>query len=271
MIESNKLGKYLDILQIFRGLAAILVVFHHSIGSIKYYHNINLLWLDLLQSIGKYGVDFFFILSGFIISYTAYFKKNHTNAFSSYIKNRLIRIYVPYLPLGIFMFCHYVYFPSFSNSSREISPITSFTLMPHGNPALSVAWTLTYEVIFYILFSVYFFSEKLMQVLFFSWSCLIIYFNWLTDLILIDLPIIKHLLSAYNLEFILGILLSYSILIKFRLNIYLVVFLSIMICCLFFISITYNYNEQLYFSQNILFSFFCFLLIYFSLRIRIIK
>lgn len=262
MIESHKTTKYLDILQVFRGIAALMVVLHHSIGSINHYHNIDNYGLNLLQSIGKFGVDFFFILSGFIISYTAYFKKNNPKAFSNYVKNRLVRIYIPYLPIGVLMFLLYTYFPLFSNGSREISVLTSLTLFPSGSPALSVAWTLTYEIIFYILFSVYFISNRFWQIFSFSWVCLIIYFNWIFQSALPDIALIKCFLSVYNLEFILGTILSFFIIINFRFNLYFVRFMALFFAVYFFITYALSLDFIFNFYPNLLFSLFCFFLIY---------
>jgi exopolysaccharide production protein ExoZ len=72
MTESK--NRYLNSLQIFRGIAALMVVVHHTVGSLKYYHNIKNSFLDGIGMFGKFGVDFFFILSGFIISYSVYYK-----------------------------------------------------------------------------------------------------------------------------------------------------------------------------------------------------
>jgi peptidoglycan/LPS O-acetylase OafA/YrhL len=160
-MEKQNKSQYLDVLQIFRGIAAVMVVIHHSTGSLKYYHHLDNPFLVFIGLLGKYGVDFFFVLSGFIISYSSYFKIKQPGAFKNYVINRVLRIYIPYLPIGIFMLLLYTYIPSFSSVDRSISTITSLTLFPDGNPALSVAWTLTFEIIFYILFSIMFFSKKL--------------------------------------------------------------------------------------------------------------
>ena len=112
-MDNNSKTKYLDVLQIFKGIAAIIVVLHHAIGSIKYYHNIEYPILNYIGSFGKFGVDFFFLVSGFIISYAAFYKYSEPNSFSNYLKNRLIRIYTPYLPIGIFMLIAYTLLPGF--------------------------------------------------------------------------------------------------------------------------------------------------------------
>ena len=144
-MSSNTKSQYLDVLQIFRGISALMVVLHHSIGSLRYYHKINYPFLDFIGRIGKFGVDFFFVLSGFIITYSAFYKYNEPDSFRNYVKNRLLRVYVPYLPIGIFMLLLYTLLPSFSNGNRDISSFASLTLIPNGRPALSVAWTLSCE------------------------------------------------------------------------------------------------------------------------------
>lgn len=66
-MKSSKV-KYLDSLHIYRGIAVLFVVIHHNAASIRYYHNFDSSILSFAGQIGKYGVDFFFVLSGFIIS-----------------------------------------------------------------------------------------------------------------------------------------------------------------------------------------------------------
>ena len=70
-----------------------------------------------------------------------------------YFHARLIRIYVPYLPVGIGMYLVDMLLPGLSESDRSPGLLTSFTLLPSNSPpALSVAWTLVHELIFYGLF-----------------------------------------------------------------------------------------------------------------------
>ena len=209
-MNSNSKSQYLDVLQIFRGIAALMVVVHHSIGSIKYYHKIDSSFLSLVGAIGKYGVDFFFVLSGFIIAYTAYYKYDAPNAFSDYVKSRLIRIYVPYLPIGVFMLLLYSFFPSLSHGNRDLSVLTSLTLIPHGNPALSVAWTLSFELCFYMLFSLSFFSRKAWNFLVVFWVLSVVVFNYtsLASLAILKTPFLYVLFSPYNIEFVFGFILA---------------------------------------------------------------
>ena len=152
--------KYFDILQIYRGIAALLVVIHHTYASFAHFNHFDLPVLAFIAKIGKLGVDFFFVLSGFIITYTTFKYRGDSSYFKKYAFNRIIRVYIPYLPISLAMLALYYLLPSLSGSDRSVSLLTSLTLLPHGNPALSVAWTLIFEMFFYLVFSINFFSKK---------------------------------------------------------------------------------------------------------------
>ncbi len=265
-MNNNSKSQYLGVLQLFRGFAALMVVVHHSIGSLKYYHKIDYPILDYVASIGKFGVDFFFVLSGFIITYSAYYKYNEPNAFNHYIKNRLIRIYVPYLPIGIFMLVVYTLLPEFSNGNRDISLLTSLTLIPYGNPALSVAWTLSFELCFYLLFSLSFFSKKVWNGFVFVWFMAIIIFTYspLSSLQFLKIPIFRILFLPYNIEFILGFLLALVIINKIKLNLFLVIFALVLFFSTF-LYCTVNHFNFFKFDLNMLFALGIFLFIYIAI------
>ncbi|WP_081897855.1 acyltransferase [Flavobacterium sp. 83] len=262
MIRNSK-SQYLDVLQLFRGLAALMVVLHHSIGSLKYYHKIDFPFINYLGSIGKFGVDFFFVLSGFIITYSAFYKYKEPNSFSNYCKNRLIRIYVPYLPIGIFMLLIYTFLPAFSNSDRAISVLTSLTLLPDGNPALSVAWTLSFELCFYLLFSISFISKKGWNWFVIGWFVTIIIFNYslFTTLQFLKSPFFRILFSTYNIEFILGFVLAQLVVLKMQVN-RILLFLLLFIAFMFFFYCTFNHLKLFSFDVNLLFAFVAFLSIF---------
>ncbi|MEC4005495.1 acyltransferase [Flavobacterium sp. SUN052] len=265
MIEGSK-SNYLNILQIFRGIAALMIVFHHTIGSIKFYHKIDFPFFNLLGLFSKYGVDFFFILSGFIISYATYYKYKEPNSFTKYIKNRLIRIYIPYLPIGISILVLYSILPNFSNATRNISTLTSITLIPDGSPALSVAWSLSYELCFYFLFSLSFISKKIWYIFLIVWFSAILAVNYyFTEIFkLFNNPFLTVLLSAYNIEFIFGFFLAMIILKKIKLNLKLMLSLLFIATASSFYCILTNYS-LFYFSNNLLFIFISFIIIYLAI------
>lgn len=219
-MQAESKNRYLDVLQIFRGIAALMVVVHHAVGSLHYYHKIDYTLLNLLGKFGKLGVDFFFVLSGFIISYSAYYKYNEPDSFKKYVQHRIIRVYVPYLPIGILMYALYTYLPGFSNGNREISLLTSLTLFPKGNPALSVAWTLTFELCFYLLFSISFYSKKLWNLFMVVWTALILLCNYspLQNSPILRYPIFRVFFSTYNIEFLIGYVLSLIIIYQIKIS-----------------------------------------------------
>lgn len=264
-MQNNKI-KYIDVLQILRGIAALMVVLHHSVGSIRYYHKINYPWLNFLGAIGKYGVDFFFVLSGFIISYSAFYKYNEPNAFKKYVLNRLVRIYIPYLPIGIFLLICYSLVPNFSSVDRNISSFTSLTLIPYGNPALSVAWTLSFELFFYLVFSITFFSKKIWHYFLIGWFIVIIVGNYFVENAINSLnPLLKIVLSLYNFEFILGYLLAQIIIKNIKVNLNLTIITTFLLTILFlFVKL---YEIKLFsFDLNLLFAFIIFLLLYIAIN-----
>lgn len=259
--------KYLDSLQIYRGLAALFVVIHHNTASIKYYHNFDSPILNFVGHIGKYGVDFFFVLSGFIISYTSISKVNMKGTLEKYLKNRFLRIYVPYLPIGVLVYLIYMFLPSLSNTSREISALTSLTLIPHGKPALSVAWTLTFELLFYIFYSLRFIGKSVFRICLFLWLSIIIVNLFLPETIINNEALYKLITSPYNIEFLLGVLLSYLYLKGIKINFHL----NILMLLLLGISFLYIVGYEIIFFDflpNLMFSLFVLFMIYFTITYK---
>ncbi|WP_339584972.1 acyltransferase family protein [Aquabacterium sp. G14] len=152
------------------------------------------------------GVDFFFVLSGFIIAHSSLRPDSLQGGAREYFKARFIRIYVPYLPIGVGIYLLYLLLPNLSQAERSPSLLTTFLLMPSdAPPALSVAWTLVHEMIFYLIFSLWFFSRKAF------WSVLAI---WVASILLAWFSHVTmsrfatYFLSPLNLCFILGLGIS---------------------------------------------------------------
>lgn len=158
-------------LEVGRAVAAIMVVMHHASMSANdftrggSYHFIE--W-------GFYGVDFFFVLSGFIIYHVHHRDPRTLIAARRYLGRRLRRIYTPYLPISVLMMAGYMLLPGLSEGVRDWSVFTSLTLLPSdGPPALSVAWTLVYEMIFYIFF-LSFYATRLFWFGVASWTVVVL-------------------------------------------------------------------------------------------------
>ncbi|EKK7732625.1 acyltransferase, partial [Cronobacter sakazakii] len=129
----------LHTLQIVRGVAAMMVVTNH-------------LWGTVFGGIFKYngglGVDIFFVLSGFLMVFT----QKETRGPIEFLSGRIFRIYPMYilvsLPLIIMMVEVNNPFKILSN----LFLIPTFGQLQH-RLANDPAWTLVYEMIFYVMFS----------------------------------------------------------------------------------------------------------------------
>ncbi|AJW64739.1 O-acetyltransferase OatA [Elizabethkingia miricola] len=140
----------IDALQIIRGYAAILVVLCH-------------IWNDgwlpqILVDLGGFGVDIFFVLSGFIMCLTVKLNtgSNFLNARYFMIK-RISRIYPIYIICAIPVILFVTKAEGFKDLYFYVGNLLllpTFTGDPDYRLALAPGWSLTYEMFFYIVFSV---------------------------------------------------------------------------------------------------------------------
>lgn len=143
-----------------RGIAALFVVFYHAALHIE--TNVpgaRVLWG--IPHFGHAGVDFFFVLSGFIISYVHRRDIGNPHQVGHYLQRRFTRVFPFYwLVLSYYMLDTWLLHRSAFPSATDV--ITSIFLFPHGNgPIVGGGWTLVLEVMFYIVFSVNILSRRI--------------------------------------------------------------------------------------------------------------
>jgi len=137
-------------IQVLRGIAAFLVVLHHFVNHYVL-HNGYFESVQLLRHFTFFGVDIFFVISGYVIAMTT---KDVQRGFSSalrFIRNRACRIYLGYWPFFFLMWLlAYRYQPgilegvNYFKSFFLLTPATSELL-------LKISWTLSFELYFYVL------------------------------------------------------------------------------------------------------------------------
>lgn len=134
-------------IQVLRGFAALLVVLVHSTLKAQ-----SLGMEARVFEIGHSGVDLFFIISGFIMMMIG----ARENNFYLFMSKRIIRVIPLYYIITTMALLVYIYNPSLiKGNNGVISIINSYLLIPAQGKSflLSVGWTLSYEMFFYLVFA----------------------------------------------------------------------------------------------------------------------
>ena len=209
--------KKFKILQGFRGFAALLVVVFHAtvisrdILGYEYLHG--------LCGFGYAGVDFFFVLSGFIIMYVHSSDIGQKNRLGRFLLKRFTRLYPIYwvvcLAIIPVYFLNHSYGLGYEREPAVI--IKSLLLIPQIRyPILNVAWSLSFEVWFYALFGLAILWGRRISVASYGcWiACVLILFvgGFFNRAFVAPFPL-AFILSRFNLEFSLGCLAAYIVMI----------------------------------------------------------
>ena len=199
-------------IQLMRGIACILVALMHITRTFNETYGGHL--LGNIFNFGGCGVDIFFVLSGFIITYSNQNYIGKTENTVTFLKKRAIRIFPIYWIIVIFFLSLQLLFPSFYKTQFHFSLgnlLYTFFLLPNHQMINGVSWSLTNELFFYFIFSFAFLIPKVKHT-FLLLGC------YLSVLIVFNL-IPFHSFPAFNrsgfttlvlfpmnIEFLLGIL-----------------------------------------------------------------
>lgn len=141
-------------IQYLRAIAALLVVFSHSVWKSIQAGDNSLYWW---HEAGALGVDIFFIISGYIMVYITQNMHQQPQGIRIFLKKRFIRIVPLYWFYTLIALAIFLIMPDRVNSSGGSTEVLkSFFLLPldsNEGYLVNVGWTLHYEFIFYILFS----------------------------------------------------------------------------------------------------------------------
>mgnify|MGYP000249854153 CR=1 FL=1 len=213
-LSGNYMNRQFSIyLDLIRFTAALMVFVSHVPG-------FSGGWLWQLAGFGHEAVVVFFVLSGFVISYVVYDKKESA---AKYTASRLSRIYsvvIPALLLTIVLYylgqeINESAFDSLNEKMKEpvwtlISALIFTNQSWIATPVFSNLpyWSLGYEVLYYIFFGVMIYTKKSKRVMFLIFVCLL-----MGPSILLYLPIwfagvlCFKKLKVYYLSFRLSVIL----------------------------------------------------------------
>jgi peptidoglycan/LPS O-acetylase OafA/YrhL len=143
--------------QAVRGVACLLVVLAH-LWALEAEFGTQTPGFNHVRSFGFAGVDLFFVVSGFIITATNRRHLGRPAAVPGYLARRLWRIYPPYWAAAGVAFAYYC---AAGGWDRAVTPEIAggewawwLALVPveSGNQLVGQAWTLSFEVMFYVAF-----------------------------------------------------------------------------------------------------------------------
>jgi exopolysaccharide production protein ExoZ len=150
-----------------------MVVFSHAQSLFENYHSRGLNipgWFNhgFIRDLGGTGVDIFFVISGFVITFTAWNRFQDEVFSREFLIRRLIRIVPMYWLCTSVMAVTFLFFPQLIFSGRQTSVghvLASYLFIPWAqgddrSPVLGAGWSLNYEMFFYVVFALSLFLPR---------------------------------------------------------------------------------------------------------------
>lgn len=207
----------LDFLQIMRAFAALLVAMSHIFkemfgGTMAATHpNLYEAAISL-----QFGVDIFFLISGFIVLYVTHDSPGGQGQSIDFVKKRLIRIVPTYWLFTTLMIVATLAAPQQLNRPNEsyLYFIYSYLFIPASRPldgeaapVLGVGWTLNFEMFFYIVFAlVLLFWNRKRVVALTALFAIIVFFGYFSSPSFVP---VWYWSRSVILEFLFGILIAH--------------------------------------------------------------
>lgn len=189
-----------------RGVACLLVVWLHLIPNVHKF-GIEYPAFDSALWFGASGVDLFFVLSGFIIAHTNASRLGSSKAVPGYLWKRFWRIYPVYwAALALAVAVNLPISRSWVLSIGWERWLRMLTLVPSelGTHVIAQAWTLTYEVTYYLVFAAILALPRAGgRILFLAWVAAVILYSTL------GLTAFDHPFDAFALEFASGVAIAW--------------------------------------------------------------
>jgi exopolysaccharide production protein ExoZ len=183
-------------LQALRFFAALAVVHHHATGEVREVtHRVGFGGVDGVL-FGRCGVDLFFVLSGVVIALSA-----RGLSPGEFVAKRARRVLAPYLLIGAPFLL--VAAAMYAVGWRDV--LASLVLWPVTDrmtaPALPVAWTLSFELLFYAATALVLWRPKAL------WPLLGLF---VIAMALRSNPLLRFVGNPIILEFLMGVGLAHA-------------------------------------------------------------
>jgi peptidoglycan/LPS O-acetylase OafA/YrhL len=202
LVEDAK--SQLSSVQLARGFAALAVVAFHAGTIQEKYFQVKM--LPQFFDGGISGVDLFFVISGFVMVLTTRGRHGKPREVGKFLWNRFFRIYPTYWVYFFALVPVALLFPAFINASQggQVDFVSSFFLLPTEIlPILLVAWTLTIELWFYVVFAlILFLPERWLIAALSVWFVVLVAINWAGPIS--ANPYLELPTNAMAIEFVFG-------------------------------------------------------------------
>lgn len=194
-----------------RAFAAISVMLMHAANLMRVEHFSGHVGMGNVFDFGYVGVDFFFVLSGFIITYVHFSEIGRPGQIPKYLWRRFSRIYPIYWSVLLMAIAIKALGTmalgkgaAFDIAWDDVAG-TVFLLMGSGEPKyIGVAWSLQFEVVFYIAFCLLLIDLRIGTIAFCAWGGIAA----ASALGIVDVDIPFGLGDAHCLQFLTGIVVA---------------------------------------------------------------
>ncbi|HCX67945.1 acyltransferase [Parvibaculum sp.] len=152
----------LDSVQILRALAALAVIWSHSTLEVSRFTEFDLRSFSALSSMGRIGVDIFFVISGFVMVYVSSRQFGERGEAWRFVLRRIVRVVPVYwfytsLILGVLLLLPGLLRNNDLSWAHVVASYFFFPMSAPGkedfHPLLGIGWTLNYEMFFYFMFA----------------------------------------------------------------------------------------------------------------------
>jgi len=200
----------LDSIEVCRGIAATMVVTYHASRILSAKADFGESPFGTFFQFGRSGVDFFFVLSGFLISLLHWRDIGTPGRLKHYGIRRVTRIYPTYwlVLLAIVPFDLFTH-TLFDDYSQPFEVLKSILLLPQQVGILDVTWSLRNELMFYALFGLMIFNRTTGWVVVSIWIAAMAV--WPFAFTMPENSWLHVLLFPMNFEFLAGVAAGWAV------------------------------------------------------------